>query len=112
MKSNAFVLPVLDGKSEKLIELCRHFHGKRLEIFGSAATGAFRAESSDLDFVVDRRPAAWPLGDSFSISPIPRALLADVDLITPQSIQNPYFRRWSMPRADSSMKLEAKKLPV
>ena len=52
MKSNAS-LRALDGKSAKLIELCRQFHVKRLEIFGSAATGAFRAESSDLDFVVD-----------------------------------------------------------
>ena len=47
------MLEALDGKAEKLAELCRQFHVKRLEIFGSAATGAFRPESSDLDFVVD-----------------------------------------------------------
>ena len=75
MKSNAS-LRALDGKSEKLIELCRQFHVKRLEIFGSAATGAFRAESSDLDFVVDfgDQPLG-PWGNSFSISPNPSSTL-------------------------------------
>jgi predicted nucleotidyltransferase len=38
-------LPALDGKLERLVELCREFQVKRLEIFGSAATQAFRPES-------------------------------------------------------------------
>ena len=46
-------LPALGGKMEELTELCRRFNVKRLEIFGSAATEAFGAESSDLDFIVD-----------------------------------------------------------
>jgi predicted nucleotidyltransferase len=46
-------LPALDGKLERLVELCREFQVKRLEIFGSAATDAFRPESSDFDFLVD-----------------------------------------------------------
>ena len=95
MKSNAS-LRALDGKSEKLIELCRQFHVKRLEIFGSAATGAFRAESSDLDFVVDfgDQPLG-PWGGLFlDFAESLEALFGrHVDLITPQSIQNPYFRK-------------------
>ena len=31
--------------------LCRAFRVLRLDVFGSAAQGTFRAESSDLDFV-------------------------------------------------------------
>jgi predicted nucleotidyltransferase len=65
-------LPALEGKVEQIVELCRQFHVKRLEIFGSAATGAFRPESSDLDFVVDfgDQPLG-PWGDSLSISLMP-----------------------------------------
>src|SRR5271165_1812768 len=74
-------LPALDGKVEQIVELCRQFHVKRLEIFGSAATGAFRPESSDLDFVVDFADALEVL------------LGRHVDLIMPQSIRNPYFRK-------------------
>jgi len=45
-------LPAIAGEIEELSELCRRFNVKRLEVFGSAATGAF-SDSSDLDFVVD-----------------------------------------------------------
>jgi uncharacterized protein len=37
----------------QITELCQRYQVKRLEIFGSAATGAFKPEASDLDFVVD-----------------------------------------------------------
>ena len=33
--------------------LCRQYGVQRLEAFGSAATGAFRAGQSDLDFLVE-----------------------------------------------------------
>jgi predicted nucleotidyltransferase len=59
-------LPVIDGKIEQLAELCQRFHVKRLEIFGSAATGAFLRESSDLDFVVDFGDQALGLGRALS----------------------------------------------
>ena len=95
MKSNAS-LPVLDDKAEKLIELCRQFHVKSLEIFGSAAAGAFRAESSDLDFIVDfgDQPLGPWAGLFLDFADALEALFGrHVDLITPQSIQNPYFRK-------------------
>jgi predicted nucleotidyltransferase len=89
-------LPVLDGKTERLAELCQRFHVKRLEIFGSAATGAFLRESSDLDFVVDfgDQPLG-PWGGLFlDFADALEALFGrHVDLIMPQSIRNPYFRQ-------------------
>lgn len=89
-------LPALDGKIEELTELCRRFHVKRLEIFGSATTGAFRPESSDLDFVVDfgDQPLG-PWGGLFlGFADALEALFCrHVDLIMPQSIRNPYFRQ-------------------
>lgn len=89
-------LPALDGKLEQLAELCRQFHVDRLEIFGSAATGAFRPEASDLDFIVDfgARPLG-PWGKLFlDFADALEALFGrHVDVIMPQSIRNPYFRQ-------------------
>jgi predicted nucleotidyltransferase len=89
-------LPALDGKIEQLLDLCRQFRVNRLEIFGSAATGAFRPKSSDLDFIVDfgDQPLG-PWGGLFvDFADALEALFGrHVDLIMPQSIRNPYFRQ-------------------
>ena len=37
---------------DELEELCRRYHVRRLELFGSAASGEFNPEHSDLDFLV------------------------------------------------------------
>ena len=89
-------LPALDGKIEQLAELCRRFHVKRLEIFGSAATSGFRTASSDLDFIVDvGDQLLGPWGKIFlDFADALEALFGrHVDLIMPQSIRNPYFRQ-------------------
>ena len=39
-----------------LTQLCRRHHVRRLDLFGSAATGAFDADTSDLDFIVEFAP--------------------------------------------------------
>jgi uncharacterized protein len=33
--------------------LCRRFHVRRLDVFGSAARGDFDPEHSDVDFIVE-----------------------------------------------------------
>ncbi|MBV8575147.1 MAG: nucleotidyltransferase domain-containing protein [Acetobacteraceae bacterium] len=38
---------------EKLRALCRCFHVRRLDLFGSAARGDFDPERSDVDFLVE-----------------------------------------------------------
>jgi uncharacterized protein len=89
-------LPALAGKMEELTELCRRFNVRRLEIFGSAATEAFRTESSDLDFSVDfgDQPLG-PWGGLFlDFANALEALFGrHIDLIAPQSIRNPYIRQ-------------------
>jgi uncharacterized protein len=76
--------------------LCRTYGVRRIELFGSAATGAFDATTSDLDFVVtfaDTRSPGYAdryLGFAEALE----ALLGrSVDVVTERSIQNPYFRR-------------------
>ena len=43
---------------EELPALCRRFHVRRLDLFGSAARGDFDPESSDIDFLVEFDRAA------------------------------------------------------
>jgi len=85
----------LAGHEAELVSLCRRFHVRRLELFGSAATGHLKPDS-DLDFIV-------------VFGPVPRGTYADnffdlreeleqlfgrpVDLIVSTTIKNPYFRR-------------------
>jgi len=51
----------VSSKREALIELCRRFHVRRLEVFGSAARGAdFDAQRSDADFLIEFEPGCDP----------------------------------------------------
>ena len=79
----------------ELGSLCRRFRVRRLEVFGSAATGHFHGDASDLDFLVEFEPMA-PVAYAqayFSLKEELEALFKrPVDLITPASLKNPYFR--------------------
>ena len=43
---------------QELKSLCQKHHVERLEVFGSAVTGQFDTQSSDLDFLVEFLPLA------------------------------------------------------
>ena len=89
------MIPLIEHAKYDIAALCRRFGVRRLDLFGSAATGAFR-EGSDLDFVVafaDTRAPGY--ADRYlDLAEALEALLGrDVDLVTERSIENPYFRR-------------------
>ncbi len=91
------LIELIDTKRGELAELCRRYGVERLYLFGSAATDQFLPASSDLDFVVemaDRQPTA-AYADRFLgfAEDLERLFERPVDLITEQSIRNPYFRR-------------------
>jgi len=76
-------------------ELCRHYGVLRLDLFGSATTGAFNEATSDLDFIATFADTRKPgYADRFlDFADALEALFGRrVDLITDRSIQNPYFR--------------------
>ena len=84
-------------KKRELAELCQKFKVERLDLFGSAADGDFKPESSDLDFLVrfaDRQPTG-DYADRFLdlADAMERLFQRPVDLVTEQSVRNPYFRR-------------------
>jgi predicted nucleotidyltransferase len=80
----------------ELEQLCRAFHVRRLELFGSAATGHERPGESDLDFLVEFEPS--PYGNAFNTYFAFRQALEDlfkrpIDLVDDSAIKNPYFRQ-------------------
>jgi hypothetical protein len=79
-----------------LAELCRRFCVRRLELFGSAATGRFDPESSDLDFLVEfeRECPMGPFHQYFDFQAALEHLFdRSVDLVEQSAIRNPYFRQ-------------------
>jgi len=82
--------------SSTIPALCRRFHVRRLDLFGSAADGRFDPAHSDLDFLVafeelpDRAYADAYFGLRDALSEL---FGCEVDLLTDAALANPYLRR-------------------
>lgn len=77
-------------------ELCRRFHVRRLELFGSAAAGVARPGGSDLDFLVEfnQLPPGHYADAYFGLlEALQRLFKQPVDLVVASAIRNPYFRQ-------------------
>jgi len=88
------VISLIEEKRGMLEAACLRYHVERLEIFGSAADGAFRPDSSDLDFVVAFLCSSdMNLADQyFGLWEELREMFGrDVDLVIERSMKNPYF---------------------
>ena len=80
---------------EELRVLCRRFHVRRLDLFGSAARGDFDPDRSDFDFVVefDRSVPQHPFDSYFGLKEGLEALLGrKVDLVELNAVRNPYLK--------------------
>lgn len=80
----------------ELERLCRRFHVRRLDLFGSAAAGTEQPGASDLDFLVEFE--ALPEGsyaDNYFglLESLERLFERSVDLVASSAIRNPYFRK-------------------
>lgn len=90
------VLTEVDAKRTATAVLCRKYGVRSLDLFGSATSGAWNADTSDLDFVVSFDPLApGSIADRYlRLAEDLEALFGrSVDLITDRAIRNPYFRR-------------------
>jgi predicted nucleotidyltransferase len=89
--------PVIAQHRQAISALCRQFGVRRLYLFGSATTERFDARRSDLDFLVamsDRQPTGGYADRVLAFADaLERLLGLHVDLITEESVRNPYFRR-------------------
>jgi uncharacterized protein len=73
---------------EELAELCRRFHVRRLDVFGSAARGDFDPARSDLDFLVEFAAPEDELAGFLDFKEALEALLARrVDLVDRKAIE-------------------------
>lgn len=89
------MLPFVAARQAEIAELCRRYGVRRLELFGSAAFGNFDRHTSDLDFIVlfDVLPPGERFNAFFGLKEGLEALFArPVDLLTEESIVNPYLR--------------------
>jgi predicted nucleotidyltransferase len=90
-------IPALFDPSGPLAEFCRRYRVRRLELFGSAATGrGFDPDRSDADFVVtfEDMNNAEHTDSFFGLSEALETLAGrSIDLLTDVSIVNPYLRR-------------------
>jgi predicted nucleotidyltransferase len=91
------VHPRIERHRDAIRELSREFGIARLEVFGSAATGDFDPDRSDVDFIVAYPPdydfGPW-LTRHFELRERLEALLdTDVDLVMPSALKNRWFRR-------------------
>lgn len=88
--------PLIRKHDAAIAEACRHYHVRRLEVFGSAARVIdFDAARSDADFLVEflPTPEGPSLKDFFDLqADLSRILGRSVDLVEASAVRNPYFR--------------------
>jgi len=85
----------IEERRAEIQALCRRFAVRHLEVFGSAATGTFRNQESDLDFLVEFQRRAEPgyADRYFGLKESLEQLFGrQVDLVVDSAVKNPYFR--------------------
>jgi hypothetical protein len=88
------MIPQIETHRAELAELCRRYHVRRLGLFGSAVTGAFRDESSDFDFLVEFEPLSPAAhADAYFglLLALEDLLQRRIDLVEEGASDNPYF---------------------
>ena len=83
-------------KAQQVAAVCRRFRVRRLDLFGSAATGSFDPTSSDLDFLVefhDLQPGEWADAYFGLLAGLEDLFGRPVDLVISSAVRNPYLLR-------------------
>jgi predicted nucleotidyltransferase len=85
----------IEQHRQELEALCHEYGVERLALFGSVATGGFRLNSSDIDFLVEfRTPLTSGYADRYFVllEGLQKIFKRPVDLVVESAIRNPYFR--------------------
>jgi predicted nucleotidyltransferase len=88
----------VSSKRDAVAELCRRFHVRRLEVFGSAARGTdFDTQRSDADRLIEFEPGCDPGGAGFMDlkQSLEQAIGRSVDLVDRPAVEQcrNYLRR-------------------
>ena len=90
------MIPAVEQHRSRIADLCRRYDVRTLDLFGSAATGEFDAQLSDLDFMVefsDRKPEGAADRYFGLLEGLQSVLGRQVDLVMRSAVRNPYFLR-------------------
>ena len=91
------MIELINNHKNEIRQICRRLDIRRLEVFGSAASGNFRFNQSDVDFIVEFNTPEAPPGllnrYMALVGQLESVLNHKVDIITPQTLRNPYFRQ-------------------
>ena len=90
------MIELINQHHDAVHALCRRYGVRRLDLFGSAATGAFDPTTSDLDFVATFTDTDAPnYAERFlDFADALEALFGrPVDVVIDRSIRDPHFRR-------------------
>ena len=88
------MIPAVANRAPEIEALCRRYHVGQLALFGSAATGEYDDEESDLDFLVEFQPPAF---DDYAnayfglLESLEELFGVPIDLVVRSAIKNPYF---------------------
>ena len=88
------MISLIEQHRPEVAALCDRFGVQSLEVFGSAADGAFDAARSDIDFLVEFSPE--DVGSLFHRyfglqEALERVFRRKIDLVSASTLSNPYF---------------------
>ncbi len=90
------IAPAVAERVAELERLCQLHRVQRLDLFGSAATGAYRPDESDLDFLVEFKPTdshrVYANAYFGLLEGLEEMFGRPIDLVVESTIDNPYFR--------------------
>ena len=87
--------PFIDEHREAVAALCRRYHVRRLDVFGSATNDEFDPSRSDIDFLVEFEPAGYERAFQtyFGLKEDLEKLFGRaVDLVMATAVRNPYLK--------------------
>ena len=88
------MIELVEQKKTALIALCRQYGVKKLDLFGSAASGTFVSGESDLDFVIEFLDSGPGISDRFFgfVDATEQLFGLSVDFVFESGMSNPYLR--------------------
>ena len=109
------MIALIEDHREQIAAVCRQYGVERLEVFGSAATGAFDAATSDIDFIA--KSGAHNTLNLFEryfglMEDLERLLKRPIDLLTDQPFHNPYFAQSVEKSRQTIYDSQRKEIPV
>ena len=87
---------LLEGHRERLVELCRKYRVRQLDLFGSATGHQFDEKTSDVDLLVEfEEMSPADRADAYLglLTAVEALLERRIDLVELGAVRNPYLRQ-------------------